>query len=163
MAQKTKSPRLNRREFTTIVMSFLGSIMGAAVGLPIIGYLISPAVKVNKSESWISLGPLEKYPIGKPVLFNFTKTKVTGWERITNSYGAYVIRQDDTNISVYSNICTHLSCRVTWHEDKQQFICPCHDGRFKTDGTVVSGPPPRPLDQYEYKIEDGNILIHVES
>jgi cytochrome b6-f complex iron-sulfur subunit len=52
-----------------------------------------------------------------------------------------------------------LSCRVTWRTDAQQYICPCHDARFDENGAVVTGPPPRPLDQYAYKIEDGKISI----
>ena len=163
MVKKTKSPRLNRREFTTIAMSFLGTIMGAAVGLPVIGYLLSPATKTSGGDEWVSMGPLDKYPIGTPTLFNFTETTVNGWERSTNSYGAFIIRKNETELSIFSNICTHLSCRVNWHDDIQQFICPCHDGRFAIDGTVISGPPPRPLDLFEYKIEDGNILIHLKS
>ena len=163
MVKKTKSPRLNRREFTTIAMSFLGTIMGAAVGLPVIGYLLSPATKTSGGDKWVSMGPLDKYPIGKPTLFNFTETTVNGWERSTNSYGAFIIRKNETELSIFSNICTHLSCRVNWHDDIQQFICPCHDGRFAIDGTVISGPPPRPLDIFEYKIEDGNVLIHLMS
>ena len=28
------------------------------------------------------------------------------------------------------------------------------------EGKVVSGPPPKPLDEYENKVEDGNLFIH---
>ncbi|MBN2146953.1 MAG: Rieske 2Fe-2S domain-containing protein, partial [Anaerolineales bacterium] len=38
--------------------------------------------------------------------------------------------------------------------------CPCHDAAFAIDGGIIHGPQPRPLDEYEYKIEDGNLLIH---
>ena len=162
MGKKYKSPHMNRREFTTIMMSFIGSIMGAVVGIPIIGYVISPAIKTRKTDDWVSMGPLDTYPIGTPTLFTYTRTVVNGWERSTNSYGAFVIRKSENDMGVFSNICTHLSCRVNWHEDIQQFVCPCHDGRFDINGIVLSGPPPRPLDVFEYKIEDGNILIHVK-
>jgi Rieske Fe-S protein len=160
MAKKTQSPTLSRRDFVTVVTAFLGAIMGAVIGLPTLGYLITPALKSGGGkENWISAGPLENYPVGEPTPFSFTRTKINGWERTTNSYGVYVLRQSDTDIKIFSNICTHLSCRVTWRADAQQYICPCHDARFDENGAVISGPPPRPLDQYTYKIEDGKISI----
>jgi len=158
------SPKLSRREFTTVVMSVLGSIMGIVVGFPLIGYIISPAVKTKKVDDWISLGPLEGYPIGVPTFFSFTRTKVNGWERTTNSYGVFIFRKSEDDLKVFSNVCTHLSCRVSWVETTQSFDCPCHDAKFNLDGVVIYGPPPRPLIQWadeELQInEEGNLLIH---
>lgn len=153
-------PHMSRREFVQIVVGALGSIMGAVIGLPAIGYLISPALETQTSEVWISLGKLESYPLNVPTLFNFTRTKVNGWEKTVNSYGVYVVRKSDQQVQVFSNVCTHLSCRVTWREDSQEYVCPCHDGRFNPQGVVTAGPPPKPLVTYETKIENGSVSIH---
>jgi Rieske Fe-S protein len=46
----------------------------------------------------------------------------------------------------YSRRCTHLSCPVEWQPDRDRLYCPCHNGAFSVkDGTVLQGPPPRPL------------------
>jgi len=163
MAQKEKSPTLSRREFTKVITAFVGSLMGAIMGLPIIGYIISPAVKGQELDAWVSLGLLDNYSIDTPKLFTFTRTKVNGWERTTNSYGVYVLRKADGSVKVYSNVCTHLSCRVTYKENEKSFDCPCHDARFNLNGEVIYGPPPRPLDQYhETQVDEaGNLLIHL--
>jgi Rieske Fe-S protein len=162
MAKKTYSPHLSRRDFTKIVMTFLGSIMGAVAGVPIIGSIISPAIRGDAVDDWVSLGPLENYPIGAPTLFTFTRSKINGWERTTNSFGVYVLRESESELKIFSNVCTHLSCRVNWIEETKTYHCPCHDAEFDIHGEVVYGPPPRPLDQYEeIKVEDGNILIHL--
>ena len=163
MVKKVISPTLSRRDFAKVVTAFLGSLMGAIMGIPFVGYIISPAVKGQELDDWVSAGLLENYPVGIPTLFTFTRTKVNGWERTTNSYGVYVLRKADNSVSVLSNVCTHLSCRVTWKEETQSYDCPCHDARFTIDGEVISGPPPRPLDQYhETDIdEEGNLLIHL--
>ncbi len=161
MAKKTSSPNLSRREFAKIVTGFLGSIMGAIIGLPIIGYIISPALQTQEVDDWVSLGALDGYPIGIPTLFSFTRSKVNGWERTTNSYGVFVVRKSETEMKVLSNVCTHLSCRVKWDEEVHGYLCPCHDAQFELEGEVVYGPPPRPMDEFEFKIEDGNILIHL--
>ncbi len=154
------SHNIDRRDFVKVVLAFLGTIMGAVIGLPAIGYLISPATKVQQKEAWIPLGPLENYPVGMPTLFSFTRSTVNGWERTASSHGAYVVRMSESALKVYSNMCTHLSCRVTWKEDLQEYVCPCHDGHFDAEGQVTLGPPPKPLNEYETKIEDGNLFIY---
>jgi menaquinol-cytochrome c reductase iron-sulfur subunit len=143
------TPNISRRDFVTIVSAVLGTVMGAVIGIPAIGYLISPALKTEKSDTWIPVGNLENYPLGTPTLFTFTRTKVNGWEKTSTSYGVYVVRKTESQIEVLSNRCTHLSCRVTWKPEENAYICPCHDGRFDIDGNVTRQPPPRPLDQYE--------------
>jgi Rieske Fe-S protein len=42
---------------------------------------------------------------------------------------------------------------------QEEFFCPCHNGVFDKDGNVVSGPPPRPLDRFEVKVEDDQLFI----
>jgi len=156
----SESDGINRRQFVTVVVAAVGTIMAAFIGLPAISYLISPATKVQEKDEWIPLGPLENYPLGTPTLFTFTRTTVNGWEKTANSYGVYVMRYTEEQYKVFSNMCTHLSCRVNWKEDLSEYICPCHDGHFDIDGQVVAGPPPRPLDEYETKLEDGVLYIH---
>jgi menaquinol-cytochrome c reductase iron-sulfur subunit len=152
---------LSRREFTRNAMIFVGTIIGAAIGIPAIGYLVSPAVKAASSDAWIPLGALSNYPVGVPTSFSFTRSKVNGWEKTVNSFAVYVIRGDGDNVKVLSNVCTHLGCRVTWHKDTNDYLCPCHDGHFGMNGQVISGPPPRPLNTYETKIENGALFIHL--
>jgi len=109
----------------------------------------------------VDLGPLDKYPLGIPALFEFTRTKVNGWERTGLSYGVFVLRKNESEVRVFSDICTHLGCRVSWHPDQEHYISPCHDGHFDIAGNNVSGPPPRPLDEFVTKIEDGNLYIQL--
>ncbi len=156
------SPKMTRRQFVTVIGAGLSAIMGTIVGLPAIGYLLSPALEKQKGESWIPLGALEKYPLNQPTLFTFTRAKKHGWEKTVTSYGVFVLRTSETQVRVFSNVCTHLSCRVNWKEEVQEYVCPCHDGHFAIDGAIVSGPQPRPLDEYQTKIEDGNLFIFLK-
>jgi Rieske Fe-S protein len=73
----------------------------------------------------------------------------------------YVLRSADETYLVLSNVCTHLACRVVWKDDPRDYTCPCHDGHFAKDGRVISGPPPRPLDEVEHKIEEGTLYVHL--
>jgi len=156
---------LSRNGFVKVVTAMVGSAIGAIIGIPAIGYLISPATKIQKSDAWIPLGPLENIPLGEPTLFNFTRSQVTGWEKTVNSYGVYVWRKNEDEVKVFSNVCTHLSCRVRWDVEKEAYLCPCHAGKFDIEGNVTHEPAPRPLDMYaesegNLKIEEGTLFIH---
>jgi Rieske Fe-S protein len=150
---------MSRRDFVTAVSTVVGSIIGAAIGLPAIGYLISPALKQSASEAWIPAGPLENYPVGVPTPFNFTRTKLNGWEKTVNSYGVFIVHKDDGTALIIDNRCTHLGCRVNWKDSDQAYICPCHDAAFARDGAIMHGPQPTPLRTLESKVEEGNLFI----
>jgi len=120
----TESAEVSRRDFVTVVVGAVGAVMVLCIGIPAVAYLVSPALKVKKTEDWVSCGPLENYPIGIPTLFTFTRTQVNGWEKTVYSYGVFVVCQNDTQVQVLSNICTHLGCRVSWHPDIQHYVSP---------------------------------------
>ena len=66
------------------------------------------------------------------------------------------------SLKAISTNCTHLGCKVYWEPDKVRFFCPCHEGVFDLNGNVVSGPPPRPLDQYSVEVDENkNIFVLV--
>jgi len=150
---------IDRREFIKGTAAIVGGLIGTIIAIPSIAYLVSPALKTTDDDASIALGPLENYPIGIPTCFEFTRTKVNGWERTAINYGLYVLRKNEKEVRILSDICTHLGCRVTWHPDQKNYISPCHDGHFDIWGNVVSGPPPRPLDEFVTTIEDGNLFV----
>ncbi len=133
--------------------------MGLIIGIPAIDFIVSPGLRVKEPESWIPVGSLENYEVGVPKLFSFNLTEINGWEQTVLNFGAFVVRKSNNEALVLSNICTHLACRVSWHPDIQNYVSPCHNGHFDINGIVLSGPPPRPLDEFRTKIENGNLSI----
>lgn len=159
------SHEVQRRDFVNLVLVGLSSVIAMIIGIPAIGYLLSPAIKTQKEEAWIPLGPLDAYPLDQPTLFTYTRTKINGWEKTVNSHGAYVWRYGpgESEVKVFSNMCTHLSCRVSWTDETNLYVCPCHDAGFDKQGEVVTGPPPEPLFEFETKVEEGVLSIkHME-
>ncbi len=152
---------LSRRDFIKATTALIGGFIAAAIGLPAIGYLLGPALRTTVEDAWVNLGQLNSYPMNIPALFQFARTSENGWERTAMSYGVFVLRTDQTKVRVFSNVCTHLACRVSWHSNIRNYVSPCHDGHFDILGNVVSGPPPRPLDEFNTKIEQGNLYIHL--
>lgn len=156
---KSIKRRLSRRDFVKTTTALIGGLISIAMGFPIIGYLLSPGLRNEEVSDVIALGPLENYPIGIPTLFSITQTKVNGWERTAIFIGMFVVRKEDGSVRVFSDICTHLACLVTWHPDTEDYISPCHDGHFDIEGFVTKGPPPRPLDEFETNVDNGNLYV----
>ena len=74
----------------------------------------------------------------------------------------YVIKAADGRPRVLSAVCPHLGCSVGWNETKGQFVCPCHNGVFAADGTLVSGPPPREMDTLDAMVEGGRLKVRYQ-
>ncbi len=73
----------------------------------------------------------------------------------------YIVRLKD-EFKVFSGVCTHLGCIIKWEQDKHRFFCPCHQGVFDETGKVVSGPPPKPLDEFKVEVERNLVYVYVQ-
>jgi len=60
---------------------------------------------------------------------------------------AVVQPMPDGSVRAISLRCTHTGCPVRWVDASKEFHCSCHGGRFDSDGNVIAGPPPRPLER----------------
>jgi arsenite oxidase small subunit len=78
----------------------------------------------------------DEIPIGGSKIFQYP----------TENNPCILVRTGTDAWVAYSRICTHLSCAIFYNQEQQTFICPCHQGIYAVaDGTVLAGPPPRPL------------------
>ena len=153
--------QLSRRDFITVTTSIVGGLIGAALGLPALAYLLDPAFRTGAKEAWIPVGKVADMEIGKPSAFSFTRVQVNGWERTSTSHGGFALLRsaDPNDILVLNSRCSHLGCTVNWKDEAQAFLCPCHDAQFSKEGAVLGGPPPRPLDRYhEFRLTETGVL-----
>lgn len=150
---------VGRRSFLATLTWLIGALISASYAIPAIAYLIAPTRQDEEQGDWLSLGSTAKVELGTPTLFKATIERQTGWISNLEEISAYVLTENGRSYVAFSNICSHLGCRVRWIEDQEQFFCPCHNGVFAKDGTVLEGPPPRPLDQFETRVVDDQIEI----
>ena len=137
----------------------IGGVLALGMFIPGVAYIVGPVLKEQDTEEWIRIGPTSKVEIGTPTLFSTEVERQTGWIKNSQTLTIYIYTENGRDYIAMSNICTHLGCRVRWIDDTQEFFCPCHNGVFDKQGVVVSGPPPRPLDRYEVKVEEDQIYI----
>ena len=151
--------KIKRESFLKIAIVGIGGFIGLSLGIPAVGYIVSPARLENQSQEWIRVGSTSKVEIGTPTLFKIKIERKTGWIVNEEELSLYVLTEDGRDYIVMSNICTHLGCRIRWIAEKGQFFCPCHNGIFDKNGDVVSGPPPKPLNRFEVKVENDEIFV----
>ena len=69
-----------------------------------------------------------------------------------------LIRMGEERFLAYDQQCTHLLCPVVPNLDEGLLHCPCHNGNFDLEtGSVVSGPPRRPLPSVALEIREGRV------
>ncbi|OGN92002.1 MAG: hypothetical protein A2Y88_04365 [Chloroflexi bacterium RBG_13_48_10] len=153
--------KLSRRNFMQAAIWGFGGLIGIGFGVPAVAYVVGPSLISKQTQAWMRLGSISKVEVGTPTLFTYTVEIQTGWIASTEEISVYVLSTDGRTFIAMSNICTHLGCHIRWIAEQKQFFCPCHNGVFDNAGNVVAGPPPRPLDRYDVKVEDGQLFVLV--
>lgn len=70
-----------------------------------------------------------------------------------------IVSRQNGELIAFSAVCTHLGCTVSYQPQDEILRCPCHGGEYDIDGSVIDGPPPKPLPKLNVKIEDGKIML----
>jgi nitrite reductase/ring-hydroxylating ferredoxin subunit len=70
-----------------------------------------------------------------------------------------LVRTGSDSYVAYSQKCTHLSCAVYYAREQNRLECPCHRGFFSVaDGSVLEGPPQRPLPRVALERRGGQLV-----
>jgi Rieske Fe-S protein len=133
-----------RRQFSKfLVLTSLGMFIGN-LWIVVRSWFAVKAASTSQPISTVS-----DLPIGEVKLFEYP----------TSQDPCILIRTAADTFVAYSQKCTHLSCAVYFAKEGNRLECPCHEGYFSvTDGSVLQGPPPRPLPRITLK-RDGNNVI----
>jgi quinol---cytochrome c reductase iron-sulfur subunit, bacillus type len=157
----TSSMTLNRRTFLLRLGLAFNALVGGLLAIPIVRYLLSPVSRERRLayESWVSLGPVEQFPVGETRFATYRNPVVNPWDGETATIACWVRHVDEATFQVFAVNCAHLGCPVRWFRQSGLFMCPCHGGAYYADGSRASGPPERGLFEYRYTIDSGRLLI----
>jgi len=157
-----KAP-MTRRRFLGGTLGWVTAAIASALGIPAVVAWVSPSLR-KQEEEWTPVGSLtdpgpgqpDLNVVGEPISTSYTKLVQDAYLATQpQPVAVFVVNHGDEDFTVFDVRCTHLGCPVNWDEEKRQYKSPCHNGIFDEEGRVLEGPPPRPLDRYEYKIEGG--------
>lgn len=150
----------SRRKFLMKVAIGINGLVGLAVAVPLVGYLLAPLYKGNLGYNhWVPLGNLEQFPSGETRLAQFRNPEGAPADGQTRTLPCWVRNIDGKRFQVFAINCAHMECPVHWFPQSKLFMCPCHGGVYYQDGSVAAGPPPRGLYQYKHKIVGNKLMI----
>ena len=147
-----------RRGFLFAAGTTLLTVGGGLAAIPIVGVAIAPA-EASDPNRWVSLGKPARFKPGQTVLVKFTNPWDSPTDGETNENVCYVRCIDSKTFQVFAVNCAHLGCPVEWFAQSRLFMCPCHGGVYYEDGSRASGPPPRGLFEYEWRIDGESFEI----
>jgi Rieske Fe-S protein len=122
-----------------------------------LGALLEACAPVAPVTVTLQLNPATMPP-GVPVEVPFS---------LTNSSGAavtatmWLLKNPDGSLTAYDPRCTHALCQYKWVAADSRFKCNCHGGQFALDGTVLAGPPPKPLNKFTLTNAGGVVTVDV--
>jgi len=153
-----KTSAIPRRDALKIGGLAVGGAIAVAVGVPLVGAAVGSALKPT-APGWMRAGAVDAFPEGEVLLAIIEPPVDTEWPALDAKMAVYVRNDGRGGFTVFDMHCTHVGCPVRWVQTTQRFFSPCHGGVFDSAGRVLGGPPPRPLDRREYKVEDGLLYV----
>jgi len=142
----TQSAKPARRRFLEF---FLGTSVAASLGsflYPVVRYLIPPQ-HADLGPDLVVAAKVGELKPNSGKIFPFADRP------------ALLILTADGKYHALSAVCTHLGCTVQYRPDLHEVWCPCHNGKYDLHGRNVSGPPPRPLTEYQVHIQGEEVVV----
>jgi menaquinol-cytochrome c reductase iron-sulfur subunit len=172
-------PRSKLLEATTLGV---GAVITGIVVAPITGFALVPPF-LDQGHDDIDVGSIDDFPENRFVITTFLLYPEQGEVSRRTAY----IRNNGLlngvpSFTILSNRCVHLGCpvqvnglpldagRQVENTDGMRitriptaaaagFGCPCHGGQYDDEGNRTAGPPVRALDRYEFRIDNGRLLL----
>lgn len=137
---------MDRRSFASIVLGGGITAFVAAAIYPIMRFMVPPEIAEAPLDNVVAAKVDELKP-NSGVIFKF------------GNKPGLLVRRPDGEFKAFSAMCTHLDCTVQYRPDNKHIWCACHNGHYDLNGNVISGPPPRPLEEFAVFIRDGDVIV----
>lgn len=151
---------LSRRVFLKFLMG-MSAVLSVIPFIPMVDFFFAESQNQNSSKKKIA--NKKDLPEGSTMVFFFPGEEVKHRSFLTHLSQEYqqeaMEKGTDQFITdgfvAFNTVCPHLECPVELPEG-DEIVCVCHGGYFSAiDGTVVEGPPPRPLPAIKLEIDEG--------
>lgn len=140
---------VGRRRFLSQAVMGFGILFGiGTLGFRFVQFLV-PSRKVKETQA-VLIGAESRIPMWQALPMDLGGQKI-------------LVLKTDEGVAAFSRRCTDLGCLVSWNRERQQFVCPCHQGTFDKAGRNISGPPPRPLDRLEVVKRGEQLYVNIQS
>lgn len=144
-----ESKSTSRRQFLDYLIGTSAFATLTAIVYPIFKFMIPPEI-VEAQQNSVVAAKTSEIANNSGKIFKF------------GSKPGIVIRTATGDIKAFSATCTHLDCIVQYRPEAKDIFCACHDGVYDLAGKNVSGPPPRPLEEFKVNVKDDEITVTKE-
>ncbi len=135
-----------RRDFLKVALGAGFAAWLVAVLYPVLSYL-KPPRQAEVEVTSVLAGKASKIEKDSGMIVRFGSKPVI------------LIRTAAGEFRALSATCTHLDCTVQYRKDLGVIWCACHNGKYDLTGRNISGPPPRPLDEYRVILQGDDVYI----
>jgi Rieske Fe-S protein len=151
-----------RRRALILFINGAIALIGGGLSVLLGAFALGPRARAAEGR-WVRAGTTSDLKPDEPVPRVLSVSRVDGWYRARARETVFLVWDGDRQIRALSATCTHLGCQVAWVAKDKKFRCPCHGGVFDAAGAVLEGPPPRPLDAIEARIDpaDSSVLVRL--
>jgi nitrite reductase/ring-hydroxylating ferredoxin subunit len=137
-----KEGEITRRQFCNcLLLTSTGLLIGETISPAEAAQqdlLVYPPLKIEGAESLMP---------GSSLYFTYPR----------RSDPAILVRAEDGQYYAYGQKCSHMGCSIYFERGSRRLECPCHKGAFDVQtGSVLNGPPPRPLDLIVLQVRAGS-------
>ncbi len=135
-----------RKEFLSYIISISGATLAGSILFPILKY-ITPPKGTDVDVSQVIAAKVGELSINSAKIFRF------------GNKPAILVNTPQGVFKAFTAVCTHLNCTVQYLNEASYIWCACHNGKFDLNGKVISGPPPRPLEEYKVNVVGQDIIV----
>jgi Rieske Fe-S protein len=136
-----------RRSFLNWLLGGWMTAFMVSVIYPVLRYIVPPRVTGPATHSVTLPLKISEIKPNSGTIFKFGQKP------------GLLVLTEQGEFRAFSGICTHLDCTVQYRKDSQQIWCACHNGFYNLRGQNVSGPPPRPLEEFKVNLRDDEIVV----
>lgn len=151
---------MDRRRALTVFVNSAITLIGGGLTAVLGAFALRPT-RARGRDRWVRAATVGDLTPLVPVPKVLAISRQDGWYRERARETVFLVWDGHQTVHALSATCTHLGCQVRWDAESTKFRCPCHGGVFDVNGAVVDGPPPRPLDRVEARIDSaaGDVLV----
>jgi len=162
------SPPVGRRNF---FKSLLATVIGGVLGIvPILAGLevfLDPLRRKAGAGSAVHIAALEGLPDdGVPRKFAVLANRVDAWNKFTQiPVGAVYLRRTGDQVQALNAVCPHAGCNVDFLQQRNAYLCPCHNSTFTVAGRIgdPSSPAARGLDSLDVEIRGNEVWVKFQN
>jgi cytochrome b6-f complex iron-sulfur subunit len=137
---------LNRRTFLDYLLGTSVIVTLGTIIYPILRFMSPPQI-IEATQNSVVAGRVNELAKNSGKIFKF------------GSKPGILVLTDSGELKACSATCTHLDCIVQYRPDLKHIWCACHNGHYTVEGKNISGPPPRPLDEYKVNTRGDEIVV----